>query len=71
VNAVPDEGDAPEQPPERLTGELYVYTEADLGAIAGEAYARVRRLDEIDEERAVEIADMMYELHTGDWMTDE
>jgi hypothetical protein len=67
---MPDEGDAPQQPPERLTGELYIYTRADLGAIAGEVYARVRRLDEIDDERAVEIADMIHDLHTGDWMSD-
>ena len=53
-------------------GDLYVYAEEDLEDIAAEVFAQVRHLEGVDDAQASEIADMIYDLHTGDWLhTDE
>jgi hypothetical protein len=73
-NSLPDASD-PDRPDVAAAledGDLYVYAEADLEDIAAEVFAQVRELEGVDDTQATEIATMIYDLHTGDWLhTDE
>lgn len=63
-----EERDGPVARPEDVAdGELYLYGEEDIDAIAAEVFAWLREFEEIDEDLAEEIATFVYELHTGDW----
>jgi len=78
-DSVPDTPDSDRARPNRPDvtaaledSDLYVYAEADLEDIAAETFAHVRHLEGVDDTQASEIADMIYDLHTGDWLyTDE
>jgi hypothetical protein len=73
-DALPDDRDRdpPDVTAASRDGTLYVYAEEDLEDIAAEAFAQVRHLEGVDDTQASEIADMIYDLHTGDWLyTDE
>jgi len=59
--------DGPVARPDRTEGDLYVYSDDDLGDICAEAYAWLRELPELDDDTAEEIVTMFYELATGDW----
>jgi len=73
-DSLPDnpDPDRPDVTAALTDGDLYVYAEADLEEIAAEAFAQVRQLEGVDDTQATEIATMIYDLHTGDWLhTDE
>lgn len=61
--------DEPERPTQD-EGDLFLYTEDDLAQLAAEVYAWVREVDGVDEATAEAIADAVFELHTGQWLTD-
>jgi len=50
--------------------DLYVYSEADLSQITGEAYQRLAAHDDLDAETAEQVCDMIHDLLTGGWTTD-
>jgi hypothetical protein len=52
-------------------GDLYVYSDDDIGRIVAELYARVRELEGVDETTADCIAAMTHDLATGDWNSDD
>ena len=73
-NSLPDDPDLdrPDVTAALTDGDLYVYAEADLEDIAAEVFAQVRQLEGVDDTQATEIATVIYDLHTGDWLhTDE
>lgn len=68
----PDANAPAQEPPPRnrsLNGDLYVYTDADLQDIAAEVYAHLHDHPHVDDLLADQIANLVYDLHTGDWLS--
>ena len=59
--------DEPEQPV-LDRGDFYIFDEEDLANIAAEVFAHTRELEDLDDDTAEDIADMTYDLMTGEWL---
>lgn len=64
---------APDEPerPVLDRGDFYIFDDEDIADIATEVFAHVREYEDIDDDRAEKIADQVYEIMTGEWLTDE
>jgi len=60
--------DTPDEPvrPTQDTGDLYVYSDADVAELCAEVFAQVREYDGVDDDLAERLADGVYELFTSD-----
>lgn len=68
VKTAMTDSDGPERP--RLDQDVYIYSDEDCARIAGEVYARLRELEDVDDETAQTAATMIHDLLTGEWQAD-
>lgn len=54
-----------------LEGDLYIYADEDISKVCGELYTRLHEFEDLDEIEAEAICNMLFDLLTGDWATQD